>query len=67
LADLKTTLTKDNGVLVLASFKRPEMVILGFWEKRKMGRKKSAQKSGLNLNMYAGFVLNNKGKLREIS
>jgi len=51
LADLKTTLTKDNGVLVLASFKRPEMVILEFWEKRKIGPRKRAKKSELNLSM----------------
>jgi hypothetical protein len=27
--DLNTTFTKDKGALVEASFKRPEMVILG--------------------------------------
>jgi len=51
LADLKTILTKGNGALVLASFKRPEMVILEFWEKRNMGRKKSAPKSDFNLSI----------------
>ena len=51
LADLKITLTKGKGALVLASFRRPERVILGFWEKRNAGRNKSAPKSDFNLSI----------------